>query len=332
MTPLVKLLRVLTLLCLIAGTPVRADDPPPLPFVEGSWTVVLLPDTQRYSQDYPETFCNQTRWIVDNRERRNIAFVRHEGDIVIRATIPKWENAREAISVMDGNVPYVLAVGNHDYTGVMKRVTLMSDYFPVKKFRRRASYGGTFEGNRIENSYHLFSAGGRDWVVIALETAPRDTAVRWANRVLKRYPKRKAIIVTHAYLYHDDTCYDYRTRPDQWWAPHAGGVHRDGANDGEELWEKLVAPNRNMAFVFCGHVLGDGAGRLTSTGKKGNLVHQMLLNCQSFPGGGSGYLRLLEFLPDGKTIQFKTYSTSLDKYMTDDDHQYTLPTPWSSKP
>jgi len=223
-------------------------------------------------------------------------------------------------------------VGNHDYTGVMKRVTLMSDYFPVKKFRRRASYGGTFEGNRIENSYHLFSAGGRDWVVIALETAPRDTAVRWANRVLKRYPKRKAIIVTHAYLYHDDTCYDYRTRPDQWWAPHAGGVHRDGANDGEELWEKLVAPNRNMAFVFCGHVLGDGAGRLTSTGKMGNLVHQILLNCQSFPGGGSGYLRLLEFLPDGKTIQFKTYSTSLDKYMTDDDHQYTLPTPWSSKP
>ena len=91
---LVKFLRALTLLCLMAGTPVRADDPPPLPFVEGSWTIVLLPDTQRYSQNFPETFRNQTRWIVDNKERRNIAFVLHEGDIVNRATIPEWENAR----------------------------------------------------------------------------------------------------------------------------------------------------------------------------------------------------------------------------------------------
>jgi hypothetical protein len=97
------------------------------------------------------------------------------------------------------------------------------------------------------------------------------------------------------------------------------------------LWQKLIAPNPNMAFVFCGHVLGDGAGRLTSKGQKGNTVHQILLNCQSRPEGGSGYLGLMEFLPDGKTIQFKTYSTSLDKYLTDDDHQYTLPVPWAAK-
>jgi hypothetical protein len=326
----VRLLQALSLLCLIAGMPVRAEGPPPLPFVEGSWTILLLPDTQRYSQDYPETFRNQTRWIVDNKEPRQIAFVLHEGDIVNRPTTRQWENAREAMSILDSHVPYVLAAGNHDYTGVMERLTLMSEYFPVKKFRRRPTYGGTFERNRIENSYHLFTAGGLDWVVIALETAPRDAAVRWADRVLKRYPKRKGIIVTHAYLYNDNTRYDYRTRPDQLWSPHPRGVHREGINDGQELWEKLVAPNPNMVFVFCGHVLGDGAGRLTSRGTKGNLVHQILLNCQSYPGGGLGYLGLLEFLPDGKTIQFKTYSPTLDKYLTDDDHQFTLPTPWSA--
>jgi hypothetical protein len=73
----VKFLRALTLLCLIAGTPARAGNPPPLPFVEGSWRIVLLPDTQRYSQDFPETFRNQARWIVDHKGRRNIAFVLH---------------------------------------------------------------------------------------------------------------------------------------------------------------------------------------------------------------------------------------------------------------
>ena len=282
----VKLLRALALVCFMAGTPVRANDPSPLPFVEGSWTIVLLPDTQRYSQNFPDTFRNQTRWIRENKERRRIAFVLHEGDIVNRAMMPEWENARSAMSILDGHVPYVLAAGNHDYTGVMERATSMSNFFPVEKFRQQATFGGTFETNRIENSYHLFAAGGVDWVVIALETAPRDAAVHWADQVLKRYPNRKGIIVTHAYLYNDNTRYDYKTRPDQLWSPHPRGVHRDGINDGEELWEKLVASNRTMAFVFCGHVLGDGAGRLTSRGTKGNLVHQILLNCQSYPGGG----------------------------------------------
>ncbi len=157
---LVNLLHTLTLLCLIAGRPVRAADPPPLPFVQGSWTIVLLPDTQRYSQSSPETFRNQTRWVVENQQRRHIVFVLHEGDMVNRATPREWANAREAMSIMDGHVPYVLAAGNHDYTRVMERATLMSDYFPVEKFRGLATYGGTFETNRIENGYHLFTAGG----------------------------------------------------------------------------------------------------------------------------------------------------------------------------
>ncbi len=328
----VKDLGAIAGLAVIAALPALADDPPPFPFVEGSWTLVLLPDTQRYSRDYPETFCNQTQWIVDHKEHRKIAFVLHEGDIVNQATPSQWENAQRAISILDGKVPYALAPGNHDYTGTTNRVTLMSDYFAVKKFRKRKTFGGTFEKNRIENSYHLFSAGGRDWVVIALETFPRDAAVRWANKILKKYPRRLGIVVTHAYLYYDDTRYDYTTRLDQKWSPHGkGGNRRDGHNDGEELWQKLIAPNPNMAFVFCGHVLGDGAGRLTSTGAMGNSVHQILLNCQSWPDGGSGYLGLVEFLPDGKSIQFKTYSTTLNKYLTDDDHQYTLPIPWSQK-
>jgi hypothetical protein len=53
----------------------------------------------------------------------------------------------------------------------------------------------------------------------------------------------------------------------------------------------------------------------------------MLINCQMMDKGGSGYLGLVEFLPDGKTLQFKTYSPYLDKYLTDDEHQFTLDVP-----
>jgi hypothetical protein len=113
---LVKLLPGLLPLWLMPGIVVRAGDSPPLPFVEGSWTIVLLPDTQRYPQDFPETFCNQTRWIAENKLRRRIAFVLHEGDIVNQDTASQWANARRAINLLDGQVPYVLAAGNRDYS------------------------------------------------------------------------------------------------------------------------------------------------------------------------------------------------------------------------
>jgi hypothetical protein len=224
-----------------------------------------------------------------------------------------------------------LAPGNHDYTGVMERVTLMSQYFPVEHYASLPTFSGTYTRNRIENSYHLFSAGGRDWVAIALETFPRDGAVSWADKVLKKYPTRSGIIVTHAYLYNDNTRYDYRSPTEQKWAPHSKG-HPPECNDGEEIWQKLVSPNPNMAFVLCGHVLGDGAGRLTSIGACGNPVQQILINCQMMEKAGSGYLRLMEFLPDGKTVQCKTYSPYLDKYLTDDEHQFTLEVPPAPKP
>lgn len=322
----VRYLTILALMAILCLQCWAAEDSAPLPFVPGSWTLVLLPDTQRYSQDFPETFVNQTKWIVEKRDKRNVAFVLHEGDITNRATEREWENARNAISMMDGKVPYALVPGNHDYTGVLERITLMSHYFPVEQFRSNPAFGGVYERTRIENSYHFFTAGGRDWVVIALETFPRDGVLRWADKVLKKYPNHLGIVVTHAYLYNDNTRYDHSTRTDQKWSPH-GNNYRPGCNDGEEIWQKLVSPNPNMAFVFCGHVLGDGAGRLTSTGLHGNTVHQILLNCQSYPDGGSGYLGLVEFLPGGKNLQFRTYSTTMDKYMTDDDHQFTLRLP-----
>lgn len=313
-------------------SPCWAADPAALPFVEGSWTLVVLPDTQRYSQDFPDTFVNQTQWIVDNRDKRSIAFVVHEGDICNANKPEQWKNAQKAISILDGKVPYALAPGNHDYSGVLNRDTLMSEYFPVERLRKSLSFGGTYERNRIESSYHFFSAGGRDWIVIALETFPRDGVLKWADKVLKTYPNRSGIIVTHAYLYNDNTRYDYKSPTQQRWAPHPAGKHTEGRNDGEEIWQKLVSPNPNVVFVFNGHVLGDGAGRLTSIGEHGQTVHQILLNCQSYPEGGSGYLGLVEFLPDGRTVQFKTYSTTTGKYMTDDDHQFTLQMPAAQKP
>jgi uncharacterized repeat protein (TIGR02543 family) len=302
-----------------------------LPFVPGSWTLVVLPDTQIYSESYPELFKDQTRWIVANRDRYNIKYVLQLGDIVnVPTALTQWTNARAAISLMDGFVPYALATGNHDHgtTGVASdRTTVVNNYFPVSNFTNWPTFGGTWQTNRIENSYHLFSADGVDWLIISLEWGPRNSPIVWANQIVTNYPDRKAILITHAYTYFDDTRYDWAAKGSaQQWSPHAYGTANDpdGTNDGEELWQKLVKIHPNFVMVFNGHVLNDGLGRLNSTNDFGNVVHQMLVNYQMKALGGEAFLRLVEFLPDGKTVQVKAYSPLYGTYKTDSQNQFIL--------
>jgi len=301
-----------------------------LPFVPGSWTLVVLPDTQVYSQSYPELFKDQMRWILANRERHNIKYVLHLGDLTNNNTPDQWANARAAMSMLDGVVPYALAPGNHDYGpsgGCANRTTYLNDYFPPANYLSWPTLGGLMDSNRMDNSYHLFSAGGVDWLILALEFGPRNSVVAWAQSILDRYPDRRVILITHAYLYDDNTRYDWATKgTSQRWNPYAYGTASDpdGTNDGEDLWNKLVKNHPNFVLVINGHVLNDGLGRLDSTNDFGQVVHQMLVNYQIHALGGEAFLRLIEFLPDGRTVQVRAYSPLYGTYKTDPQNQFTL--------
>ena len=43
-------------------------------------------------------------------------------------------------------------------------------------------YAGTYEDNR--GSYYLFSAGGIDFIVVAMGWDPDDAEIEWMNQVL----------------------------------------------------------------------------------------------------------------------------------------------------
>jgi hypothetical protein len=326
-------------LCFAATVQAREQDPTmpedPLPFVEGSFTLVALPDTQGYSEDFPASFDAQTEWIVANAKSRNIAFVVHLGDITDDNQPEQWAVAQHALQKLDGVVPYSLCLGNHDLGEkgqTATRDSLLREYFPLDKYKTLPGFGGVFdqEADRLDNSYHLFSAGGRNFIVLALEFAPRDAVVEWANRVLGQYPDRWAILTTHGYLYSDDTRYDWAAKGSkQMWNPHAYKAAKEPGqgNDGEELWQKLVSKHPKMLMVINGHVLNDGLGRLTSQGDAGNPVHQMLVNFQMKQHLGDGFLRLIEFLPDGETVQVKDYSSVVNAYKSGEDNHFVLKIP-----
>ena len=311
------------------------DGPPPLP-EKDSFTVAVLPDTQNYSERFPEQFNAQTEWIVDQQRDRGIACVLHLGDLTNRNTPREWENALAAMNRLDGKLPYFMAVGNHDYSegGVCKdRTTLFNEYFPLSKYRDLPEFGGVYdkEPDRLENNYHLFSAGGRDFLVLSLEFGPRADVVRWANEVAARHKDRAAILITHAYMYSDDTRYNWeKYGRKQSWNPHAYGVAaatNGDVNDGEQLWRGLVSRHDNFILTLNGHVLNDGLARLTTATPSGREVPQVLVNFQMKPNGGDGWLRLLEFKADGRTVQTYDYSPTLNRRNGSPDNQFALTIP-----
>jgi hypothetical protein len=177
----------------------------------------------------------------------------------------------------------------------------------------------------MENAWYKFEVGGQKWVVLTVEWAPRDGAVEWADGVIASQKDARVIFVTHAYLNHDDTRYDWAAKGKaQAYSPHNYGTKTPtdpSLNDGEELWQKLIKKHSNIVLTLNGHVLGDGMGYLASKGEKGNVVHQMLYNRQTID---DGQMRLLEFSADGKMVQVKSYSPVTDQWGREVQSEYLM--------
>ena len=154
-----------------------------------------------------------------------------------------------------------------------------------------------------------------DLLVIAFEFAPRDETLEWASQLIEseRFSRHKVIILTHSFLAHDGGRIEqegYKLTPCNW--PQA-------------VWDKLVYPSKNICLVLCGHtgippkIEGDSVDYSQTTSFRidqtadGRHVPQMMFNSQNGDGdwngnGGDCWLRILEFMPDGKTIYVRTFS------------------------
>ncbi len=295
-----------------------------------AFTMVLLPDTQTYAEKHPEIFEAQTQWIAAHAD--SFAFVLQQGDLTQNNNDEEWQAVAKSLALLDGKIPYTFVPGNHDMGSEpgkfadVRNTTLLNQYLPLSRYQELPTYGGAFEANKVDNTYHKFKAGGLNWLVLSLEFGPRNEVLDWANRVVEEHPYHKVILNTHTYLYSDST----RQGGEDWWRPQAYGIGKDtGArapNDGDQIWEKLVKKHPNMVFVFSGHVLHDGEGTLVSEGVNGNKVYQMLANYQEgvkgSENGGNGYLRLITVDPKAETIKVSTYSPYLDTYMTEPKQQF----------
>lgn len=277
------------------------------------FSVVVIPDTQMWAQDRPDWFTASTKWIAANRAKENIKFVIQVGDIVNSYEEPyQWVNANTAMSILDGKVPYCFAVGNHDMLkgepqwvpDASRDTTFYNDTFPYTRYENEPWYGGrmlndTFvPSDNYDNTYHFFSAGSMEFMILSLSVAPTDDILAWADGIIAAHPDKRVIFLTHSYMSGNS-----RVTSDPYSPP--------GGNAGEQVWQKFVKKHPNIFLVACGHLAN---GRLTSTGDSGNMVHQFVNN--------SDWIRILKFVPEENVIHVTSYKPWLDQYSTDDADQW----------
>ncbi|GAB1416694.1 hypothetical protein MASR2M117_21000 [Paludibacter sp.] len=311
------------------------------PPVAGSHRVrlVALPDTQTYTADFPHIFHHQTAWCANNAD--SINYVIHLGDITNANSAKQWPIASAAMSLMDNLVPYTFCPGNHDIgdgagNSGTRVTTMMNTHLPYSKYKDMKGFGGVYEANRMDNSWHTFTFDDYQFLIVSIEFAPRDGVLDWANQVIAAHPNHNVIINTHAYMYSDSKrmsdAYSHK------WTPSTYGLINDsifvddvkvaaGANDGEQMWDKLVKLHSNIFMVLSGHVLNSGTGRLVSIGDNGNKVYQMLSNYQkgvvNTVDGGNGFLRIIDIDPEGHKFSVRSYSPYINQYKTEADQQFS---------
>ncbi len=142
---------------------------------------------------------------------------------------------------------------------------------------------------------------------------PRNSALAWAKSVLDANTDKEVIVVTHSYLYSDDTTVDECDTADM-----------VGDNNGAMQWSKLISQYPNISVVLSGHITNQFNARRSDVGVGGNFVHQIFANWQTSTNGGNGYLRIMQFSPSNNTINVQTYSPYTGLYLTDSGDQFTL--------
>ncbi len=321
------------------------------PAPEGSFSIVVIPDTQDYfgpgtkselegvTEVTNPVFEAHTRWIADNLAAQRIVFVSHVGDIVDKNLPAQWEVARACMDRLHGKVPYGISVGNHDMTSDGDS-SLFQKYFPAGRFRGFDWYGGCFEadpgrpevsGNNA-NSYQLFSAEGLDFVSLHLECNAPDDVLAWADGVLARHSERWAIVTSHMGLgpiarpgqaagYYDDP------KGLMEWVK----IHGERGNSPRQMWAKCFSRHPNLLMLCSGDQRRSTAMYRPCRGAQGNVVHALMSDYSPLSAKQAAAfhdstlyakvardiprtdpLRIYRFLPRENAIEVITFDTTRD--------------------
>ncbi|MDV7216427.1 LamG-like jellyroll fold domain-containing protein [Streptomyces prunicolor] len=278
--------------------PTAAEAAPTSASVKASWrpdtdsrrfTLAVMPDTQ-YLFDGPSIdkapIEASLRYLLEHGKDENIVFLSHLGDLTQNGAKPEFAAIGEAFRLLDRRgVGYSVLAGNHDVnssTDDQRGSSPYLDTFGLGRFKGARTFGGASADGY--NTYHLFEAAGREWMVLALDWRLSAKGYAWAKSVLAQHPHTPVILTTHELVVEDDQLSDY----------------------GQQLWDRLIEDHDQIFLTLNGHYWP--AGRATRKNAAGNDVHLHLTNYQNRYFGGAAMIRLYRFDLDRGVIDVETVS------------------------
>ncbi|MFC5754181.1 Ig-like domain repeat protein [Actinomadura rugatobispora] len=249
-----------------------------------------MTDTQHYSEREPETYQKMVDWAITNRHARNIGYGVHTGDIVEHAGVSQeWANASRIMKTWDdAGLPYGIVPGNHDIGNGHYEV--YRTHFGEQRYKGRPWYGGTVDDN--VQHYDIVSTPGADYLVMYLDWSLGAEEIAWANKVIKAHPEHNVVIATHQYI-------------------TVGGAYY---GPGQQIFDEIVLPNKNVDLVLSGHVHGV-ALNVKRDGDR--TIVEVLADYQEVPTSGGGWMRTVGFDTKAQTISNETFSV-----LSDGDHYW----------
>jgi hypothetical protein len=257
------------------------------------FTLVVMPDTQfLFDEDRgnPAPLDASLRYVLQHAREENIVFLAHLGDLTQNGKPGEFAGIGRSFQALDrAGADYSVLAGNHDInssTDDQRGDTPYLREFGPSRFRGvRSLVAASPDGY---NTAHLFRAGGRRWLLLALDWRPSDAGLAWAQSVIDRYPKVPVILTTHELAFADD----------------AGEAHL--SDFGRRLWDQLIARNDQIFLTLNGHFWPPG--RTVLSNAAGHDVHVHVTNYQDRYFGGSAMIRLYRFDLARKTIDVRTLS------------------------
>ena len=285
---------------------------------DDDFTVVTLPDTQNYSSSYPSIYANQTSWIVNNKSALNIQFVSSEGDIVNTYTSSsEWANSVAAMNQLNGQVPYLMTVGNHDISGAQTDSNYLNNYGPNNSRWKTGGnyypwYGGASPSGL--SSYAKLTISGRPYLFLNLDMDCPTPELNWAQTVINANRNVLTFLTVHDWLAETGGSGSTGTGNGTRGRCHVCYTSVSQGNSPDAVWTNFVQPNNEIFAIICGHNFAQY--NIAENNNAGKPVQEIMADYQTLPNGGNGFLRIMKFRPSQGTIENTTYSPYLGRYMT----------------
>ncbi len=270
-----------------------ASTPDPLTAADGVYTFGWISDTQNYCKAFPDMYFAMTSFLFNSRERLNLQYVIHTGDLVNDVQSEyQWQIADAAMRELY-DVPQGVLAGNHDVAIANRRAdyTEFSRYFGETRFQGGWWYGGSYENNR--GHYDLVTAGNTDYIFAYMGYPVDAGGADFLNSSFSAYPDRVGVLCVHDYF----------------------DNNRKLTEQGAFIFETVVKKNPNLYLVLCGHryACKTVPAEIENPDGSHRTVLQSIGNYQAAGReGGSGYLRLIQVDEESQAIRIISYSPLLN--------------------